>query len=73
MGNRRERRASLKLTRWLRCRFDIRIRNAIGHNESLSSRYHHELVPSLKNQTHGDMRPATMKKYRHLLRKSGRC
>lgn len=73
MGNRRERRASLKLTRWLRCRFDIRIRNVIGHNESLSSRYHHELVPSLKNQTHGDMRPATMKKYRHLLRKSGRC
>ena len=34
--------ASLVLTRWLRCRYGIQLTNVIGHNESLSSRYHRE-------------------------------
>jgi len=73
MGNRLERKASIKLTWWLRCRFDIPIKYVIGHNESLDSPFHHELVPSLKFQTHGDMRHATMVKYRKALRAKGQC
>lgn len=60
--------ASLKLTRWLRCREQIAVPNVIGHNESLSSKYHRENVARLKNQTHGDMTRATMTKYRAKLR-----
>ena len=56
--------ASLKLTSWLRCRFHIKMSNVIGHAESLSSPYHHENVPALKTQTHGDFQPASMRKYR---------
>ena len=36
--------ASLRLTRWLRCRYAIPVRDVIGHAESLSSPYHHERV-----------------------------
>ncbi len=57
-------RASLRLTRWLRCRFGIEIRNVIGHAESLSSPYHRERVPSLRHQTHGDWRHSSMRVYR---------
>ena len=39
--------------------------DVIGHNESLSSPYHHELVPSLRNQTHGDWKHSSMRVYRH--------
>jgi len=67
LGNERQLRASLALTRWLRCRYDIRPRDVIGHNESLSSRYHREHVDRLKTQTHGDMAPASMKVYRRKL------
>jgi N-acetylmuramoyl-L-alanine amidase len=45
----------------------------IGHNESLSSPYHLELVPSLKHQTHGDWKHADMQVYRHKLRALGPC
>ncbi|HTA13766.1 MAG TPA: peptidoglycan recognition family protein, partial [Solirubrobacteraceae bacterium] len=44
----RQMRASLRLVRWLRCRYGIAVRNVIGHNESLSSPYHHEDVPALR-------------------------
>ena len=44
MGNGRQRRASLRLTRMLQGRYRIRTRNVIGHNESLSSPYHRERV-----------------------------
>ena len=44
----------------------------IGHAESLSSPYHHELVPSLRDQTHGDMRHRSMQVYRRELRRLGR-
>jgi hypothetical protein len=67
MNNRKELGASLKLTRWLMGRYDIALRNVIGHNESLSSPYHHERVKRLRTQTHGDMQHTTMVRYRKLL------
>lgn len=73
LGNRRQLRASLRLTRWLRCRFRIRVRDVIGHRESLRSPYHRERVPSLRRQTHGDWRHASMRIYRQKLRGLGRC
>jgi N-acetylmuramoyl-L-alanine amidase len=68
LGNSAQMRASLRLTNWLRCRFGTEIRNVIGHNESLSSPYHHERVASLRTQTHSDWRPASMEQYRARLR-----
>ena len=38
LGNPRQLRASLALTSWLRCRYEIGVRNVIGHSESLSAR-----------------------------------
>lgn len=73
LGNRRQMRASIRLTKWLRCRYGIAIGDVIGHNESLSSRFHRELVPSMKNQTHGDFRHASMRRYRKALHGAGRC
>jgi N-acetylmuramoyl-L-alanine amidase len=73
LGNRRALRASLRLTDWLRCRFRIRVRDVIGHAESLRSPYHRERVPSLRRQTHGDWRHASMRVYRKKLRRFGRC
>jgi hypothetical protein len=55
-----ELRASLELTHWLRCRYGIVVSDVIGHNESLTSPYHHENVPSLRTQTHSDWRHADM-------------
>jgi hypothetical protein len=73
LDNPREMHASLQLTQWLRCKFQIPIRDVIGHNESLSSPFHRELVPSLRNQTHGDWRHASMQVYRRRLRRLGPC
>lgn len=73
LGDRRQMRASLRLTRYLRCRFQIRLRDVIGHAESLSSPYHHERVPSLRSQTHGDWKHRSMRIYRHKLRRLGPC
>jgi N-acetylmuramoyl-L-alanine amidase len=67
MGNRRQRRASLRLTRSLQGRYFIRTRNVIGHNENRSSPYHRERVERLRNQTHGDFTRGTMRRYRRLL------
>jgi beta-N-acetylhexosaminidase len=64
LGNPRQLRASLVLTRWLRCRYGIAVGNVIGHNESLSSPYHRERVARLRRQTHGDWRAASMRRYR---------
>lgn len=69
----RQLRASLRLTRWLRCRFGIPLRDVIGHNESLSSPYHRERVPRLRSQTHGDWVRADMRVYRRRLRALGAC
>jgi len=59
--------ASLRLTRWLQCRFGISRQNVIGHNESLSSPYHREDVPALRQQTHGDWTRPDMNIYRKKL------
>jgi len=73
LGDRRELRASLRLTQWLRCRFGIPVRDVIGHAESLTSPYHRELVPSLRRQTHGDWQHSSMRVYRRKLRRLGSC
>ncbi|MFL5817291.1 MAG: N-acetylmuramoyl-L-alanine amidase [Conexibacter sp.] len=65
--------ASLRLTRWLRCRYGIPVRDVIGHAESLSSPYHHERVVRLRTQTHADWQPSPMRRYRALLSARGHC
>jgi N-acetylmuramoyl-L-alanine amidase len=64
LGNAPQLRASLRLTRWLRCRYGIAVKNVIGHNESLTSPYHRERVSALRRQTHGDWASASMRRYR---------
>ena len=73
MNDSRQFTASLHLVHWLRCRFHIQIKNVIGHNESRSSPYHREDVPSLRNQTHSDFNHADMQIYRARLRALGGC
>ena len=73
LGDAHELAASLKLVRWLRCRFHIAVANVIGHNESLSSSYHRENVPALQTQTHGDFNHADMGVYRARLAALGGC
>ncbi len=73
LGDRRQLRASLRLTRYLRCRFRIKLHDVIGHRESLSSPYHRERVRSLRNQTHGDWRHRSMRTYRRKLHRFGDC
>lgn len=73
LANRRQMHASLRLTRYLRCRFHIKRSNVIGHAESLSSPYHRERVASLRRQTHGDWRHRSMQTYRKRLRHLGGC
>ena len=65
--------SSLALVRWLRCRYRISIADVIGHNESLSSPYHHELVAALRTQTHNDFNHTDMQVYRDRLRAAGGC
>jgi N-acetylmuramoyl-L-alanine amidase len=71
LGDAAQTAASVKLVRWLRCRYHIEIRNVIGHDESLSSPYHREDVPSLRTQTHSDFNHADMQIYRHRLARTG--
>jgi hypothetical protein len=73
LGDRAQMHTSLRLTRYLRCRFHIQVRNVIGHAESLSSPYHRERVRSLRTQTHGDWRHSSMQIYRRRLRHLGGC
>jgi beta-N-acetylhexosaminidase len=67
LGDAAQMRASLALTLWLMSRYHIGLANVIGHNESLSSPYHHELVAALRTQTHGDWNAHEMLRYRALL------
>ncbi len=67
MGNKRQRRASLRLTAWLAATYDIATGDVIGHSESRSSRMHHERYRPWRCQTHGDFSHATMQQYRQLL------
>jgi N-acetyl-anhydromuramyl-L-alanine amidase AmpD len=73
LANHRQMHASLMLTRYLRCRFHIKLRNVIGHAESLSSPYHRERVRSLRRQTHSDWQHSSMQVYRRELRRLGGC
>jgi beta-N-acetylhexosaminidase len=67
MGNRRQLRASLALTRWLQARDGIATKNVIGHAESLTSPFHHELVKAWRRLTHGDFAKKAMDRYRRKL------
>jgi N-acetylmuramoyl-L-alanine amidase len=73
LADRREIGASLRLVRWLRCRYGIAVKNVIGHAESLSSPYHREDVASLRTQTHSDFDRHDMNTYRSRLRALGGC
>ncbi|MFA4927421.1 MAG: peptidoglycan recognition family protein [Patulibacter sp.] len=73
LGTAVQMRASIRLTRWLRCRSSIPVDKVIGHAESLSSPFHRERVQRLRKQTHGDFQPAAMKRYRTRLRAAGGC
>jgi beta-N-acetylhexosaminidase len=73
LSNARQIAASLRLTRWLRCRYGIGVGNVIGHSESLSSPYHRENVARLRTQTHGDWTHADMNNYRRQLSARGAC
>ena len=67
LGNRRQRKASLRLTRMLQGRHGIATRDVIGHAESLSSRLHRERVAAMRNRTHGDFGASSMRRYRRML------
>ena len=71
LGNPRQLRSSLALTLWLMARYHVALGDVIGHNESLLSPYHRERVARLRNQTHGDMRRASMRVYRRKLGRLG--
>jgi N-acetylmuramoyl-L-alanine amidase len=64
LDNQRQLDASLALTLWLVARLHIQLRNVIGHSESLTSPYHHELYAAWRCQTHGDWSHADMQVYR---------
>jgi N-acetylmuramoyl-L-alanine amidase len=68
LGDAAQMRASLHLTAWLMQRYHIPLGDVIGHAESLTSPYHHELDPALRCQTHADFPTAAMDVYRHRLR-----
>lgn len=71
MGTTAQLDSSLRLTRWLRCAYGIKVRDVIGHNESLSSPLHDEKVGRLRTQTHGDMQRGAMATYRAKLAGEG--
>ena len=73
LANRRQLDASLRLTLWLAQRYRIKLGNVIGHNESLTSPYHHERYAGWRCQTHGDWRRADMDVYRAGLAKLARA
>jgi beta-N-acetylhexosaminidase len=73
LGRKAEFEASLRLTHWLRCRFDIPVKGVIGHAESLSSPYYLELDPDFRGRTHSDFKRATMRIYRRELAELGAC
>ena len=68
LGDPAQMRASLHLTAWLMQRDHIALGDVIGHAESLTSPYHHELDPAWRCQTHADFPTAAMRVYRARLR-----
>jgi N-acetylmuramoyl-L-alanine amidase len=68
LGNPRQLQSSAELTLWLMQQLQIKLANVIGHNESLTSPYHRELVAAWRCQTHADWRYADMVVYRRKLK-----
>jgi len=65
MGNRRQLRASLALTRWLACRHGIAPGEVIGHAETVRSSWYTELRPERHSRsTHSDFGRPAMRRYR---------
>ena len=64
LHDRRQLRASQRLTLWLMHRYHIGIHEVIGHAESLLSPYHHERYPAWRCQTPADWSHADMRRYR---------
>ena len=73
LKNKRMLRASLRLTRYLRCRESIAVKRVIGHNESLDNPFYRERDPDFRGRTHGDFKKSSMKVYRRKLKKLGGC
>jgi N-acetylmuramoyl-L-alanine amidase len=73
LRDRPQRRASLRLTRWLACRFELPVRRVIGHNESLDSPFYVEHDPDFRGRTHADWPERAMDRYRRLLRRKPGC
>jgi N-acetylmuramoyl-L-alanine amidase len=59
--------AALELTRWLRCKYGLPVKDVIGHNESLSSPYYIEHVAAWRGQTHLDFNHHDMQTVRAAL------
>lgn len=72
LGNPRQLAASQRLTLYLMQKLGIKLRNVIGHNESLASPYHKELYRPWRCQTHGDWTYEDMTIYRGKLRSFAR-
>lgn len=68
LDNRRQMRASLRLTVWLMARFHVNVGNVIGHAEALRSPYHFELYPDWQCLVHADFPRRAMREYRSRLR-----
>jgi hypothetical protein len=64
LSNPKQMASSLALTDWLMSLYHINLADVIGHNESRTSRFHHELYPGWRCQTHGDWSKADMDIYR---------
>jgi N-acetylmuramoyl-L-alanine amidase len=64
LSNPRQMASSLALTAWLMKRYRIGIGDVIGHNESLTSRFHRELYAPWRCQTHADWSKDDMGVYR---------
>ena len=64
LENPRQLDAALRLTVWLMARFEVQLRNVIGHNENLTSPLRVEHVDSFKCQTHADWNHADMEVFR---------
>ena len=72
MGRKAQRKASYRLTLWLIAKFDIRVRNVIGHSESLMSPLRYEKYKSWRCNNHSDFSHRTMGRYRHAIRERAR-
>jgi N-acetylmuramoyl-L-alanine amidase-like protein len=68
LGDAAQMRSSLHLTAWLMQRYRIPLGDVIGHAESLTSPYHHELDQAWRCQTHADFPTPAMAVYRRRLR-----